>query len=457
MKRVSVRYLEDFGDDVFKGNIIEYSEESAKSIVDEGIAEYVEEDKKNNIVEKVIKKKEVVKEIVKKEPSELKKELFEAYEMIKSIIEEYCDIDKKYISIISLWIIGTYIHNEFESYPYLFINAMRGSGKTRLLKIIATLSYNGEVINSISESVLFRTGKGSTLCIDEFEGVNKKENNNLRELLNSAYKRGVKVKRMKKKKTSEGENYVVEEFDIYMPISMANIWGMEEVLGDRCITVLLEKTTLNYISKLIEDFNENEYIKALKDKLTKIQCSLCSLVTVKKLNTLWNQYIQEKYPNINKTTLTTYTTTTTNYINYIDFFNKIDESNINGRNLELSFPLLLIANSIDLEVFEDVLNSLNFIINEKKSEEFNESRDVIFLDFISQQTDSNNFILVKKLTKLFKEFFHADETEDNWITSKWVGRALRRLKLTIEKKRLSYGIEVRLDIEKAQKQIKIFK
>jgi hypothetical protein len=87
-----------------------------------------------------------------------------------------------YYNIVALWIIGTYVHDNFSSYPYLFFNVMRGSGKSRLMGLVASLSKNGSVLISMSESVLFRTAKGRTLCIDEFEGINKKENQALREL-----------------------------------------------------------------------------------------------------------------------------------------------------------------------------------------------------------------------------------------------------------------------------------
>ena len=71
---------------------------------------------------------------------------------------------------------------------------------------------------------MFRTS--GALAIDEFEGVSRKGGENLRELLNSAYKRGAKVKRMKQQKTESGTEMVVEEFDVYRPIVLANIWGM---------------------------------------------------------------------------------------------------------------------------------------------------------------------------------------------------------------------------------------
>ena len=64
---------------------------------------------------------------------------------------------------------------------------MKGSGKTRTLNLITELSNNGKVLNSLTEAVLFRTT--GTLAIDEFEGMERKGQENLRELLNSAYKK----------------------------------------------------------------------------------------------------------------------------------------------------------------------------------------------------------------------------------------------------------------------------
>ena len=50
-------------------------------------------------------------------------------QILKTLKEEYYDL-------VAVWIIGTYCMPGFETYPYLFINAQKGSGKTRLLKSI---------------------------------------------------------------------------------------------------------------------------------------------------------------------------------------------------------------------------------------------------------------------------------------------------------------------------------
>src|SRR3990167_7012320 len=150
-------------------------------------------------------------------------ELPRYFENLKSILRKYMDIPEEEITIVSLWIIGTYMHYQFSSYPYLFFNATRGSGKTGMLNLIANLSKNGGLVGSMTEAVLFRTASNRTMCIDEAENLNAKGNENLKLLLNSAYKRGMKVQRMAKKKSFDGEEQVVEEFEVYCPITLANI------------------------------------------------------------------------------------------------------------------------------------------------------------------------------------------------------------------------------------------
>jgi hypothetical protein len=46
--------------------------------------------------------------------------LLDIYRTLIDILKKYLDLKEEYYPIISLWIIGTYFHNEFISYPYLF-------------------------------------------------------------------------------------------------------------------------------------------------------------------------------------------------------------------------------------------------------------------------------------------------------------------------------------------------
>jgi len=386
----------------------------------------------------------------------LKQIIKKNYWVIKEILEKYMDMKPDYYTLTSLWICGTYLHKNFYTYPYLFFNAMRGSGKSRILELIAELSKDGIFTKAPTEAVLFRTT--GTLSIDEFERVSYKEKIGVRELLNSAYKKGIKIMRMKKKKVDKQEEQVVEEFEPYRPIVMANIWGMEEVLGDRCITLILEKSNDLIKTRLVQDYQTNEIIQNTKKNLN--VCSLCNVVYQKNIYKQWNNYIIDKYNTTltTQTYITTHTTQTTqhlsNTIKLNKLFNKIDESKLSGRNLELFLPLYFIAFNIDDFILDDIIRISKEISQERLHEEETESKDILLYDFISQKPETRDFKFVKELTAEFKQFIDED---DVWINTKWMGRALKRLDLVVDKRRKTKGVEVTLNVKKAGKKIKMFR
>ncbi len=415
-----------------------------------------------------------------------------AYECVYSVIERYMDIPKETIKIISTWIIGArFFHNKFESYPFLFINAMKGSGKSRILKIIKSFT-NGDMLNSITEAVLFRT-KGC-LCIDEFERINDKDRNQLRELLNSAYKKGTKVKRMSKKKGIGGsEEIVVDEFDVYRPIAIANISGMEEVLGDRCLNIVIEKSDLKEKTSLMEIWEkESEFFefrhlannitnrqnlsKIAKSEQKPIKSEQNSDVSgddadddAQGVYILWNSFILNvtNITNIINITNVTNVTNTKNINNFLTreekiyrLFNLIKNSNITGRYLEITFPLLLTSFFIfenDESLFseiQDILNSISKIVLEKQEDAVTENTDVAIYEFFSQSENDidKNWIFLSDITKDFKLFFNNQE----WINEKWFIRALKRLNLIIERRKLGRGVQLRINKEKAKLKVEMF-
>lgn len=406
------------------------------------------------------------------EAIDVKRYMDEAYGLINYYLDYYMDIPEDTRNIISLWTIGTYFHKHFNTYPYLFINAMRGSGKTRLLKLIEAFCNQGQLTTLLTEATMFRTT--GTLLLDEFEGVNRKGAETLRELLNSAYKKGTKVFRMKKKKTLEGENQVVEEFQPYRPIVMANIYGMEEVLGDRCITTLIEKSQDQSKIKLVEEFKDNYSIKDIQSKL--LACSSvvkCSVVTLWNVHQQWNSYIKQRY-----TPSTLYTYNTYNYtklhendlevrkvdkmlkgeeiitIDNTELFDKIDSTKIDGRYLELFFPLFIIANEISPTILDKTLEFAKKLVEDKRVDEVTESKDVMVYSLIAKQTPGT-WYEVSSLTTIFRMM--SGEGENEWLNAKWLGRSLRRLSLISQKRRTSRGMEVMLNIDKAKLKEAIFK
>lgn len=404
-----------------------------------------------------------------------KEQLREAYYEIIDVLRGYIEMKEDYYPIIACWIIGTYFHKQFKSFPYLFFNAMRGSGKTKTIDLISTLSKDGNMMTSPTEAVLFRM-KG-TLAIDELERIASKEKASIRELLNACYKSSVKVFRMRKKKVMGEEQQVVEEFSPYRPIVMANIGGMDEVLGDRCITLVLEKSNNPFITRRSSAFDEDEGVKKVKELC--MLCMECRLCIYNKVYKKYDDYLKERFGNYipiyTQPTLTTHTTTTTHKNSVSNdtkddvgsvevdlpiekdkmysFFNKITDANIKGRNLELFLPIFIIANIVgDIEL-KEIIKTTKKITDEKIKDEEMESQDVMIYDYVSS-LEINQFKPIKEHTSEFLKYLGEDS---EYINPTWMGRAFKRLNLITSKRRVYRGVEVILNIKKAKEKMQLFK
>ena len=360
--------------------------------------------------------------------------LKELFENLIEIFEYYLDDTSENYVIYSLWTIGIQFHEQFITYPYLFLNAIKGSGKSRLLRLIAEIS-NGKFTVAITEAGLYRT-KG-LLCIDETESLHSKDKQALKEILNSSYKKGQKIIRMKKIKSKIEEKFEAEELETYRPIALANIYGMEEILGDRCITRILEKSDNEKKTKIIEDYSNDEKIIKIKELIKEIK-SEDKFKFDKNIFQEWNNFIKNN-------------TKTKNF----ELFSKLKNTEINGRNLELFFPLLLIALNIEEKIFDIVLEICKNMTKEKSEKDYYESTDVKVYEFISKLkgTEKSEYF-IKGLLNDFKKEYQIDE---EWTNPKWFSRELHKLNLIIEQKRESEGFYIKLNIEKAKEKLKIFK
>jgi hypothetical protein len=255
------------------------------------------------------------------------------------------------------------------------------------------------------------------------------------------------VIRMRKVSTKEGDKFVEEELPVYRPICLANIEGLDSVLADRCITLLLEKSSKREIIKKIEDFSV----------LEPIQCSLCSVVSLETIaidTKLWNLYLTLNSTNYIHNT--NYTNNTNNIIpkKSLEIFKKLDESEIDGRNLELFFPLLSIAYSISEELFDDALKIFKEITTERKADDREQNTDVMVYDFFSQEPESDNFMFI---SEAFEKFISFSGLSKDYYSVKWFGRRLVTLGLIIEKKRAGSGMTIRINFTKAKQKMEMFR
>jgi hypothetical protein len=403
------------------------------------------------------KEKEVDKKKIKKN---IEKDLKKAYQLIVEVLKDYCDMEEKYYGIVALWIMGTYFHDEFEAFPYLYFNAMKGSGKTRILRLISHLAHNAIMLGSLTEAVLFRLASQHSFCLDEIERIASKEKSALRELLNSAYKKGLIVSRLHSVKKEGKETQEPEKFNVYTPVAMANIYGLNDILQDRCLTIILEKSSNPRITKLIEIFEYDEKIAKIKNNMSQFthKCDISDMCDIKKsidIMKAWNQHIRSKY-NVTHVTHVKHVTNVTHVtpINplFLKFFDKIDKVEFDNRYLELFFPLFFLA--IRVGVLDETITTAKEMIKEKKEEDRTESKDISLIEFVSQRQETSEFEPIKTLLEDFKLFI---EDNSEWLNSRWIGKRLRILKLVRDSRHLRNQRQVQLDYQKAKKKIKQYK
>jgi hypothetical protein len=136
---------------------------------------------------------------------------------------------------LTLWVIGTYFHPLFNSYPYVYVGGIKRSGKTKVLTVAAQMSFNSIFSGNMSTASLYRLIQNNrcSLFIDETEKLSNPERmQDFRNILLSGYKKGEKAYRIGK---TAKDRLIPEAFEVYGPKMLANIGGLEDVLSDRCI------------------------------------------------------------------------------------------------------------------------------------------------------------------------------------------------------------------------------
>jgi 5S rRNA maturation endonuclease (ribonuclease M5) len=165
---------------------------------------------------------------------------YEVFKTIREVIKKYSELKcDEYYDTIAMWIMGTYSYQGFEAYPYLGFTGMQGSGKSKILRILDFLCFNGQQVVNVSEASLFRDIESlrPTVIIDEGEFLNDKKNKEaMFALLNSGYSRGPGVPRQVKDASGDMST---QYFQIYSPKAIANIAGFETVLSSRMIGITM--------------------------------------------------------------------------------------------------------------------------------------------------------------------------------------------------------------------------
>ena len=141
-------------------------------------------------------------------------------------------------SLIACWTLGTYFYPLFPAYPRLNLVGERESGKSKLEHLIALVAFNGLLRLNPTPAVLFRiiNPLRPTLCLDEVESLAGEDHKAMLSIINAGYKANGAVDRV------AGQNFDrLHTFQVYSPMVLAGIAGLNETTESRCITILMER------------------------------------------------------------------------------------------------------------------------------------------------------------------------------------------------------------------------
>jgi hypothetical protein len=161
----------------------------------------------------------------------------EAVATARALFRDYVEFDEDPpYAVCALWSLGTYLYPALPSFPRLNFHGEKGTGKSKTLKLIAALAHNGLFRMAPRAAPLFRLIEvlRPTLCLDELEHLDREDRGDIAAILNAGYQAGGAVDRC------DPVTFNVRPFAVYAPVALAGIKGLNAVLADRCITLIMQ-------------------------------------------------------------------------------------------------------------------------------------------------------------------------------------------------------------------------
>lgn len=323
------------------------------------------------------------------------------FKLIKNRLDFYFEFPDDYTSsYLALWIIGTYFFPLFRSFNYIYVHGAKASGKSNLLSVLEKVCFNARYSTEITPQTAYRVISQTqcTLLIDEtdeFASVRNKPE--LMNILRSGYKNGVLIPRQFQRSDRIGDLTTVY-FNGYCPKVMANITGIEDVLLDRAVRIVMQRAVNPIYGERSEYIDTDNSWSYLRDML----------------------YIYLLY--FWKDVKTTYLTT-------------VKPENINNRSWELWRPLLSFAKIIGDEVYDDMIKFADIKIRQKQTEEVADERDNLTVQALFELVSVDGWY---KLSEIRESFLNQSENLDpDKNPSRYIARNL--IKLGYLNKRIVHG------------------
>jgi DNA primase catalytic core len=158
--------------------------------------------------------------------------IVDAFWLVWGALTEYLDFsDERTHVFLAGWIIGTYLYPVFNYYPYLHFTGTKNVGKSKTMKLMSCLCFNGTMSVSITTASQFRIIEAfrPTLFMDETEDLQDKAASDRRAVLLGGYESGSSVIRTEKEK----DRYRAKRMGNYGPRAFASIEGLDDTLASR--------------------------------------------------------------------------------------------------------------------------------------------------------------------------------------------------------------------------------
>ncbi|MBP7088993.1 MAG: DUF3631 domain-containing protein [Candidatus Omnitrophica bacterium] len=344
----------------------------------------------------------------------------ELYQKIYGYIKRFiCFPDEAYLTYATLWVMGTYVFMLFRYYPYVWLNAEKGSGKTLLMEILSSIAFNAELITNPTESVIFRDISNNliTMFIDEVEQLRKRDKDtygSVISLLNAGFNKAGVVKRTES--TSKG-SFVVKAYTAYSPKMFAGINEIDDILQDRTVRIpLLRKKDNETVQRYKETPEIIELQRSIRDDLY-----VFALTYAKEIAENYHKLDPEILKNM---------------------------SHLNNRELDIWEPIFLLANLVDTYSHNKNLTTamealIRKSLEEKQSDNISQNETYKLLTVLKAMLDELTPLNDGTETKVFEaarvlEYFKATEDFD-WIEkTNLLTRRLKRVKVVSEQRRLDF-------------------
>ncbi|WLW53248.1 DUF3631 domain-containing protein [Streptomyces sp. YU58] len=174
---------------------------------------------------------------------------------------------------VTLWDAHAHLIDAFDGTARLaFLSPEPGSGKSRALEIVETLTPRAATTVNASANALFRLveadGGTPTLLFDEIDtvfGPKAGGNEEVRGFLNSGYRRGAKSLRC----VGDGSNQNTEWFSSFCAVAMAGLGSLPDTILTRSVIIRMRKKAPNEKAEPYRRRVHEKQGHALRDRLAK--------------------------------------------------------------------------------------------------------------------------------------------------------------------------------------------